>query len=511
MRHNWFPSAPDLIFAVVAPLTAIRGAIKLTQADGDLSAHMRMGAQILTTGHIPTHSLASYTAATEPMVGHAWLAEVLFASMFRLGGLPLICVFAGIIVGLTHGLIALFLRRHGADPRWAFVAALMSLALASTHWLARPHLFSIVGSALTLFLLESDRPRRQLLFIPLYAVWTNLHGGWLYGLAMIGLYVIGELGEAWLSDDRALWLARARRDATALALASAATLLNPFGLALHREVLSAVTNTSLARNMAEFLPPNFQDAGQWPFLLAILLTIALLSFGARRMPLPWLAVVLVSLFFALRSFRNIALFGVTAWPLIALHVARAFPHNRKPFPLFTEFARLDPDTRVGWLAAPVAMLMLLLGLNRGLVAGIPLIDDHFDPRTFPVVAVDRARTAHLDGRVFDTWGWAGYIMYAWPEASLHVDPLKFSSATIRSYSTIEDLRPTWLVELGRWKVQTVITQSKSPSVLMRMFSGLRSRCMMLFSCMTSSPSRMPFITVFVSCGVNLCLALILSL
>jgi hypothetical protein len=162
MDRNNFPSAADLIFAIAAPVTAIVGAVKLTQADGDLSAHIRMGNLILATRHIPSHSLASYTAAAEPMVGHAWLAEIFFATLFRIGGLPLICVFAGIVVGTTHGAIALFLRRRGVDPRWAFAAALLSFALASTHWLARPHLFSIVGSALTLFLLESERRRRQL-------------------------------------------------------------------------------------------------------------------------------------------------------------------------------------------------------------------------------------------------------------------------------------------------------------------------------------------------------------
>lgn len=462
MTHNRFPSAPDLIFAVVAPLTAIRGAVKLTQADGDLSAHIRMGGRILATGHIPTHSLASYTAATAPMIAHAWLSEIFFVALFRIGGLPLICVVVGIIVGLTHGAIALFLRRHGADPRWAFVAALLSLSLASTHWLARPHLFSIVGSALTLFLLESERPRRQVYFIPLFAVWANLHGGWLYGLAMIALYVAGELGEAWLGTDRQMWLGRAKRDTIAFFLAGSATLLNPFGLGLHREVLSAVTNSSLARNMAEFLPPNFQDAGQWPFLVALLLTVVLLSLSVRRMPLPWLLVVVVSLFFALRSFRNIALFGVTAWPLIALHVARAFPAGRRPFPLFKEFARLDPGTRVGWLATPVAVLLLLLGLNRGAVGGVHLIADHFDAKAFPTVAVERARRAQLPGRVFDAWGWGGYIMYAWPEASLHVDPLKFSETTIKSYTLIENLQPDWLQELARWKVQTIIVNVKSP-------------------------------------------------
>ena len=463
MQSNNFPSAADLIFVVAAPLTAIMGAVKLTQADGDLSAHIRMGNVILATRHIPTHSLASYTAATEPMVGHAWLAEIFFATLFRIGGLPLICVFVGIVVGVTHGAIAVFLRRRGVDPRWAFLAALLSLALAATHWLARPHLFSIVGSALTLFLLESERPRRQLYFVFLFAVWANLHGGWLYGLAVIAMYVVGALAEAALSpESRTEWLARAKRDATSFVLAAAATIVNPFGAAIYREVLFAATSSSLSKNMAEFLPPNFQEPSQWAFLTTLLLTVALLSLCVRRMPLNWLAVVVMSLFFALRSFRNIALFGVTAWPLIALHVARAFSKARRPFPLFTEFARLDVGTRVGVYAAPVAVMMLVLGLNRGSIGGVHLIADHFDYKAFPVAAVDKARTAQLQGRVFDSWKWGGYIMYAWPQASLHVDPLKFSDTTIKTYSTIEEMRPSWLNELKRWNVQTIIIQARSP-------------------------------------------------
>jgi hypothetical protein len=170
----------------------------------------------------------------------------------------------------------------------------------------------------------------------------------------------------------------------------------------------------------------------------------------------------MSLFFALRSFRNIALFGVTAWPLIALHVAHAFPKGRRPFPLFTEFARLDPNTRVGLYGAPVAILLILLGLNRGSVGGVHIIADHFDKRTFPVVAVERAKAAGFDGRVFDSWPWGGYMLLTWPEAELHVDPLKFNDTTIKSYTTIENLHPDWLDELARWKVETIIFDAKSP-------------------------------------------------
>ena len=446
-----------------APLIAIRGTVKLTQSDGDLAAHIRMGETILATGHLPSFSLASYTAPADPMIVHAWLSEIIFALLFRIGGLPLLSVVTGMVVGATHGLIALFLRRKGADPRWALLAALLSLALASTHWLTRPHMFSIVGTTLTLFLLESERPKRQLLFVPLFALWANLHGGWLFGLTMIGAYIAGDVAEALITRrDRPEWLSKARTNAAALALASVATLANPYGIGLHREVFSAVTSSSLAKNIAEFLPPNFQDAGQWPFLLALLGTIALFSLSTKRIQLPWLALILVSFFFALRSFRNIALFGVSAWPLIALHTAQAWPEGKRKFPFFTEFARLDPGSRIGILAIPTAALLLALGLNRGSVGGLTVIPDRFNPRTFPTAAVERARRVDLPGRVFDAWGWGGYIMYAWPTASLHVDPLKFNAKTITSYTLIEDMQPGWREEMDRWKIMTVIVSPRSP-------------------------------------------------
>ncbi|HEX2723117.1 MAG TPA: hypothetical protein VHM24_09370 [Gemmatimonadaceae bacterium] len=463
MKRNNAPSAADLIFFVVAPLTAIRGTVKLTQSDGDLSAHIRMGETILSTGSLPAHSLASYTASADPMVAHAWLSEVIFVSLFRVGGLPLLSVMTGLIVAATHAGIGLFLRRRGADPRWAFLAALLSLALASTHWLTRPHMFSIVGTALTLVLLESKPRYRPIFFMLLFAIWANLHGAWLYGLTMIGAYIAGDLGEALVSPaDRPAWLRTARDNAIALGAATAATLANPYGIGLHREVFSAATSSSLARNMAEFLAPNFQDNGQWPFLLAILATIALFSMTTRRIELPWLAVILLSSFFALRSFRNIALFGVSAWPLIALHTSRAWPSSARKFPFFPEFARLDPGSRVGILAVPITVLMLILGLNRGKIGDLAVIPDRFSPKAFPTEAVERARQAALAGRVFDAWGWGGYIMYAWPDARLHVDPLKFNTQTIDSYTMIENMRPGWREEMNRWQIETVIVQPHSP-------------------------------------------------
>jgi hypothetical protein len=468
VKRNNAPSAADLIFFILAPITAIRGSVRMTQSDGDLAAHIRMGEAILSDWSIPTHSLASYTASTDFMVAHGWLSEIFFAVLFRAGGLPLLSVVTGILVGLTHSSVALFLRKRGVDPRWAFLAAVLSLALGATHWLTRPHMFSIAGAMVTLLLLESRSPRRNFVFLPLFALWANLHGGWLYGIAMIACFVIGDIAEAKLSrEERGEWLAKARRDALALFLAVAGTLVNPYGLTLHREVLSAVTSTSLASNISEYLAPNFQEILQLPFLLAILATVALFALGTRRIQLPHLVLIVVSLFFALRSFRNIALFGVSAWPLIALHASESLPRPKRSFPLFREFARIDPTSRVGILALPTIVLLLALGLNRGLLGNTRLIADDFSPKAFPVSAVERARAAGLDGRVFDAWRWGGYIMYAWPEARLHVDPLKFNATTIKSYGIIDDLDPGWQKELDRWQIRTIIIDPKS-----RMAKGL---------------------------------------
>lgn len=58
--------------------------------------------------------------------------------------------------------------------------------------------------------------------------------------------------------------------------------------------------------------------------------------------------------------------------------------------------------------------------------------------------------------------------------------------------------------------KSAITQSKSFSSLKMIFSGFKSLCMIFLSCMYSSPSNKPFMTLLIWMGENLCLAWILS-
>src|SRR5947209_6338354 len=73
---------------------------------------------------------------------------------------------------------------------WLFLLVAVVVAASASHFHARPHLATIVFLGLTLAYLcdfEAERigPGRLFWLVPLYVLWTNLHGGVLGGLATL--------------------------------------------------------------------------------------------------------------------------------------------------------------------------------------------------------------------------------------------------------------------------------------------------------------------------------------
>ena len=67
---------------------------------------------------------------------------------------------------------------------------------SAIHWLARPHLFTLLFAVIFYSLLERvhEGHTRLLWWLPaLMLVWTNLHGGFFVGLILVGAYAGGEL------------------------------------------------------------------------------------------------------------------------------------------------------------------------------------------------------------------------------------------------------------------------------------------------------------------------------
>ena len=489
-RRNFAPSLVDIFFIMLALVVPLRWHHQLLNADGDLAIHLRMGHDILREHAIPFVDRFSYTMAGQTLIPTSWLSEVLDALVENAGGLAGIVLFTGVVLAVTYALVALFLRRRNVDGRLAVVACLFSVLLGAIHWLPRPHLFTILGSVVLLHLLERGDDQSVWPYAVLFAVWSNLHGGWLYGVIVLAVYAAGEAVEALAArrgvrdalggddgsgtggsdaggstDDVAFqrdWRRRAVRHGVALLVACAASLLNPGGVLLLKQIGGSLGSSHMVDTTVEYRSPDFHLMGPRFFLVLLLLALLLLARDRRRMPFPWLAVVLVNLAFALFSVRNIPLFGVTALPLLTVHAAGVLRRRRAGYVFGDGFADIDRRARVGVWSIPVLAVVVALGLNHGRVVGVPVLPDAFHPAHFPIEAVDRAKAAGLQGHLFTEFIWAGYVIYAWPEQKVFASSQKYTDPVSRDYLDVFYLSPGWRDVLDRWDVKLLLLPRETP-------------------------------------------------
>jgi hypothetical protein len=453
----------DIIFVIWAVVVPVGFGFRLLNSDGDLARHLRVGEVMLERGALLREDLFSHTMAGRPFLAFEWGSEVVYAAVYRGAGLAGVAIFAGLLLALTYALLARFLIRRGGDPLLAYVISMAAAVLSAAHWLARPHLFTMLGVVVLLGLLERQGRRTLWPYVPLFVLWANLHGGFFYGCILIGLYAVGEVAEGLASGDRAPWLARGRHHAAALGIALLASLVNPHGFRLLAHVAGFFGNNVILTQTQEFLSPNFHTVNGKIFLLALLAVMGSLALSRRRPTFPLLLVLLANVAFALISQRNIELFALVALPLVALHLDpewRALPVLRRAK---TVFQREHVGSYSGLSAALVSGLFIVLGLQRGAVAGVEVVPDRFDGKAFPVAAVEQARAEGLDGRLFNYFIWGGYLIHEWPEQRVFIDGATdfYGEQLFTDYLRVWNLDPGWHEVLRQREISLTLVPPQS--------------------------------------------------
>jgi hypothetical protein len=192
-------SSPDrLTLAVCCFVTAVCALVAAVGADSAWLAALGgvvTGSWSIPAG-VPFAAVSSAGWHNVPVLG-----EILFHA-FHAGlgtrGLVLAQLTA---VAICLSLVSLDMRRAGAaDAPAALVLLLSAIGAAPALLIARSQLFSLALFPLLVLLLRSEAripSRRVWLLVPLVALWSNLHGGVLLGVAVAGVYLL---------------LARARRE-----------------------------------------------------------------------------------------------------------------------------------------------------------------------------------------------------------------------------------------------------------------------------------------------------------
>src|SRR5260221_9860539 len=156
--------------------------------------HPVVGKMILDGGHLIYSDPFSFTCAGKPWIDQWWLGDCFLALLHELGGLDTIllgtsALLAGLFTWIAHRLMA-----RGLHPLPAALVTALTCLASSYHIHPRPHLATIIFMALTLAWLsdfEAGRisPRRLFWLVPMFVVWTNIHGGMVGGVATMALVI----------------------------------------------------------------------------------------------------------------------------------------------------------------------------------------------------------------------------------------------------------------------------------------------------------------------------------
>src|SRR5438093_11735770 len=115
------------------------------------------------------------------------------------------------------------------------------------------------------------------------ALWVNLHGGFMIGLVLIGLTIIGIPLDAWAVGERIgpSW-PRLRVLGFVLLGCLLIVMLNPHGTRIYAFPLEIFFSPVQQGVIVDWLSPDFHEPGLLPLALLILLTIAALALSPKR-------------------------------------------------------------------------------------------------------------------------------------------------------------------------------------------------------------------------------------
>lgn len=479
------PSMTD--FAFLMPLIflfARMDGAKTLLGDCDAGWHIRTGEWILANHAVPAQDLFSFTKPGQAWYAWEWLSDIIWAWLTAHGGLATLALFAALLLAVTYTLVFRLARRK-ANPVAALAVTMACAAASSMHWLARPHLFTLLFTVLFYMALERVREGRSrlcgipyLALLPVAAIlWTNLHGGFFVGVILIGAYCGGEalrMAFTACKEERAAALRASRNYGLSALACLAASLANPYGFRLHQHVFQYLRDPFQADHIVEFFSPNFHHPMAIFFEILLLAGIAAsirsLSKGDFINPL----LIAAWAHAALLSVRNIPIFCIVAAPPVAAAL--------------DDLLRRVPDWDVaGWLHGAAMRLNTVLretaetdaigrwhpvsALGALAVAALLFAPNppgkfraEFDPKSFPVGAVETLR-ADSSARIFAYDQWGDYLIYRlFPRTRVFVDGRSdfYGSEFGKMVLDVENVKYDWEKTLNDFAIDTVLLPTSSP-------------------------------------------------
>lgn len=448
--------------------------------DTDSWWHLRAGQWISENGRILQTDLFSYTRYGQPWQYPGWLAELPMYWIYRALGPGGLNIWTAIMVILTFYFVWRTLK---GGPLLRAILIILAATVSGVYWAARPYLVTFLLAAVFLWILDAFRwmpekeSARRLLWLPfLMVIWANSHGGFAVGFLIWGVYLAGALWQ-WM---RLRWMDR-REDANPPAgdgvsaagqltwLAGTGLLLvlavcaNPSGPLLLLYPFKTVGIGALQDYIQEWQSPNFHQLKFQPFAWMIFAELAALGISRRRLALTDFLLTAGFAYLGLMAARNIALFALTAPPVIARHAAPVVDafSRRIGFRGFRQIRPTRAQALLNWLLLGV---LLIAVLARAALIMPQSVNEEAFADTLPVHAVEAIRQEAPPGRIFNSYNWGGYLIWNLPEYPVFLDGRTdlYNDEIIGQWLQAARAEPGWQEILDLWEVRLVLLEANMP-------------------------------------------------
>src|SRR5262249_1251132 len=239
-------------WALIGALLALVGALALCLDrfhNGDFYLSLMSGRFIAQHG-FATHDPFSTISQGGTWLNQQWLAELAFFRVSQLLGPTGLTVLYAFMITVPLALLLWLCRRKGWPMLLAVTAFYFPGVLAVIHPRAAGFTVLIFSLLVALLLLlwrergETSAGRRQAWWAPLailalFALWANLHGGFIAGFLLLGLATVGLATAPWRGIPDPLPLSRvAALGGVAILAVVIVTISTPLGSAIWSYLLS---------------------------------------------------------------------------------------------------------------------------------------------------------------------------------------------------------------------------------------------------------------------------------
>ena len=449
---------------------AARGSV-----DSDTWWHLRAGQWIVEHHEVPQVDPFSYTRQGETWQYPGWLVEVPMYWIYSLFGPGGLNVWTALMVTLAFAFVwktlsgGVFLR--------AFVIVLAAAA-SGVYWAARPYLVTFVLAAVFLWILEDFRWEKEsgtqarLWLLPLLMViWANSHGGFAVGFLIWGVYCAAEFA-SWVfprvfnfikkgGTQQLTTPTRQRLGHLLLIgiLMVIAVILNPSGPVMLLYPFKTVGISALKEYIQEWQSPDFHSLSVQPFAWLLLLTFGILGASRRRMVLTDFLLFAGFAYMGLMAGRNIALFALVAPMVLTRHAAPLLSAAGRSVGLKTYSAGSVQRGQTILNSILLAILLLAVLMKVSLVFPESANNKIFQ-EALPVEAVNFIKANHLQGRLFSSYNWGGYLLWTLPQYPVFIDGRTdlYNDELINQWLQVVRAETGWQGVLEKWNVHLILLE-----------------------------------------------------